>query len=90
MRLNWRRMRIVFVMVMNHSSIEHARSKESRSSGANPKAAWYIWRDKPNNWKSATGGSGWQYAREGNPYEIYRWILVNAAGDGPALRRASL
>jgi glycosidase len=63
-----RGMRIVFDMVMNHTSIEHPWFKESRSSRENPKADWYIWRDKPNNWQSITGGSGWHYASERGQY----------------------
>jgi oligo-1,6-glucosidase/alpha-glucosidase len=42
-----RGMRIVFDMVMNHTSIEHDWFKESRSSRDNPKADWYLWRDSP-------------------------------------------
>ena len=61
-------MRIVFDMVMNHTSIEHDWFKESQSSQNNPKANWYIWRDKPNNWKSMTGGSGWHFAKERGQY----------------------
>ena len=56
-------MRIVFDLVMNHTSIEHEWFKESRSSRTNPRADWYLWRDKPNNWKNMTGGSGWHYDR---------------------------
>ena len=63
-----RGMRIVFDMVMNHTSIEHAWFRESRSSRDNPKADWYLWRDQPNNWKSVTGGSGWHYAEERGQY----------------------
>jgi oligo-1,6-glucosidase/alpha-glucosidase len=63
-----RGMRIVFDMVMNHSSAEHPWFKESRASRNNPKADWYIWRDKPNNWQSMTGGSGWHYAKERGQY----------------------
>jgi alpha-glucosidase len=63
-----RGMRIVFDMVMNHTSSEHPWFKESRSSRDNPKATWYIWRDKPNNWHSLTGGSGWHYAAERGQY----------------------
>ena len=40
-----RGMRIVFDMVMNHTSEEHPWFKESRSSRNNPKADWYLWRD---------------------------------------------
>ncbi len=60
--------KIVFDMVMNHTSIEHAWFKESSSSRDNPKANWYIWRDQPNNWQSMTGGNGWHYSPERNQY----------------------
>ena len=76
-----RGMKIIFDMVMNHTSDQHAWFLESRSSRDNPKADWYIWRDPlpsplrrgvggevPNNWKSMTGGNGWHYAQERNQY----------------------
>ena len=63
-----RSMKIIFDMVMNHTSAEHPWFKESRSSRDNPKADWYIWRDRPNNWKSMTGGSGWHYAEKRDQY----------------------
>ncbi len=63
-----RSMKIIFDMVMNHTSKEHPWFRESRSSRDNPKADWYLWRDKPNNWQSMTGGSGWHYAQERGQY----------------------
>ena len=63
-----RGMKIVLDMVMNHTSAEHPWFIESRSSRNNSKADWYLWRDKPNNWKSMTGGSGWHYAKERDQY----------------------
>ncbi len=63
-----RGMRIVFDLVMNHTSSEHPWFQESRASRNNPKADWYIWRDKPNNWHSMIGGSGWHYAAERGQY----------------------
>ncbi len=63
-----RGMRIVFDMVMNHTSDQHPWFKESRSSRNNPKSDWYLWRDKPNNWLSVTGGSGWHFAPERGQY----------------------
>lgn len=63
-----RGMRVVFDMVMNHTSNEHPWFKESSTSRDNPKSDWYIWRDKPNNWQSMTGGSGWHYAPERGQY----------------------
>ncbi|HAA56001.1 MAG TPA: glucohydrolase [Myxococcales bacterium] len=62
-----RDMKIVFDMVLNHTSDQHGWFVESKSSRDNPKRDWYIWRDgkgkglPPNNWKSMTGGSGWTY-----------------------------
>ena len=63
-----RGMKIVFDMVMNHTSTEHPWFKESRSSRDNPKADWYLWLDKPNNWRSITGGRGWHYSEERGQY----------------------
>ncbi|MCB9191222.1 MAG: alpha-glucosidase [Flavobacteriales bacterium] len=64
-----RDMKIVFDLVMNHTSDEHAWFKESASSKDNPKADWYVWKDgkgkngrkPPNNWKATIGGSGWHW-----------------------------
>jgi alpha-glucosidase len=63
-----RGMRIVFDMVMNHTSDEHPWFKASASSRNNPKSDWYLWRDKPTNWKSAIGGPGWHYSKTRNQY----------------------
>ena len=49
----------------NHSAITHPWFTESRSSRANAKRDWYIWRDPgpdggpPNNWLSNFGGPAW-------------------------------
>lgn len=63
-----RKMRVIFDLVMNHTSIEHPWFRESRSSWDNPKSDWYIWRDgkdnnPPNNWHAIPGGSGWHYEK---------------------------
>ncbi len=64
-----RGMKIVFDMVMNHTSVEHPWFKEDiRSTVQNRATDKYIWADKPNNWKSMTGGSGWQYSPERKQY----------------------
>lgn len=63
-----RGMKIVFDMVMNHTSDEHPWFKESKSSRTNPKADWYIWTDKPNRWHSVIGGGGWHYCKERQQY----------------------
>lgn len=61
-----RGMKIVFDMILNHTSDQHPWFLESRSSRDNPKRDWYIWRDgrgrrPPNNWAAIPGGSGWEY-----------------------------
>ena len=66
-----RGMRIIFDLVINHSSNEHSWFQESRSSKTNPKRDWYFWRpgkiDKngkrhpPNNWRSHFSGSVWTW-----------------------------
>lgn len=64
-----RGMRIIFDLVMNHTSEQHAWFTESASSPTNSKADWYVWSDgkgrdgrrPPNNWKAMIGGSGWHW-----------------------------
>lgn len=65
-----RDMKIVFDMVLNHTSDEHPWFIESASSKDNPKRDWYVWHDgkgpgkPPNNWLSQVGGSGWHYSEK--------------------------
>jgi oligo-1,6-glucosidase/alpha-glucosidase len=59
-------MKIVFDLVLNHSSSEHPWFQESKKSKDNPKSDWYVWKDgkgddPPNNWHSALGMNGWTY-----------------------------
>lgn len=62
-----RDLRVVLDFVPNHTSDQHPWFLESRSSRASAKRDWYIWRDPapgggpPNNWRSAFGGSGWEW-----------------------------
>ncbi len=68
-----RGMRIIFDLVLNHTSIQHPWFQESRSSRDNPKRDWYIWQNgqgnrPPNNWLAIPGGSGWQYDTTTNQY----------------------
>lgn len=68
-----RGMRVLFDLVLNHTSIRHPWFQESRSNRENPKRDWYIWRDgrgrkPPNNWVAIPGGSAWHYDADTNQY----------------------
>ncbi|MQA03704.1 MAG: DUF3459 domain-containing protein [Streptosporangiales bacterium] len=73
-----RQLRIVFDLVLNHTSDQHPWFRESCRSRDNPKADWYIWRDgrgregrrPPNNWRSNLEvRSAWQWSgRRGQWY----------------------
>jgi oligo-1,6-glucosidase/alpha-glucosidase len=64
-----RGMKIVFDMVLNHTSDQHPWFLSSRSSRTSPERAHYLWREgrlpggkaPPNNWRSMLGGSGWHH-----------------------------
>ena len=68
-----REMRVLFDLVLNHTSIQHKWFLESRSSRKNPKRDWYIWRDgrgngPPNNWKAMPGCSAWHFDENTKQY----------------------
>lgn len=71
-----RDMKVVFDLVMNHTSDEHEWFRQSASSKDNPKADWYVWKDgrgkdghkPPNNWKATIGGSGWHWHEGRNQF----------------------
>ncbi|MBN2359666.1 MAG: DUF3459 domain-containing protein [Deltaproteobacteria bacterium] len=63
--LHDRGMKLILDFVPNHTSDQHPWFIESRSSRANPRRDWYLWRDPapdggpPNNWLGHFGGSAW-------------------------------
>lgn len=76
-----RGLRVMFDLVLNHSSDQHPWFVESRSSRDNPKADWYLWRDgrgrngrkPPNNWRSALEvRTAWQWGEERG-----QWFLAS-------------
>ena len=71
-----RGMRILFDLVVNHTSDEHPWFLESSSSRDNGKSDYYIWRDpvdghEPTNWASVFGGSAWEYVPARGQYYFH-------------------
>jgi alpha-glucosidase len=62
-----RGLRILLDFVPNHTSDQHPWFSAARSSRADPKRDWYLWRDgssdgsPPNNWHSQFGGAAWTW-----------------------------
>ncbi|ORY88476.1 maltase [Leucosporidium creatinivorum] len=66
-----RGLKVIFDLVINHTSDQHHWFKESRSSKDSPKRDWYHWaparydadgnRQPPCNWRGAFGGSVWEW-----------------------------
>jgi alpha-glucosidase len=75
-----RGLRLILDFVPNHTSNEHPWFIESRSSRANPKRDWYIWRDAgaegalPNNWLSRFGGPAWEWDGRTNQYYYHSFL----------------
>jgi oligo-1,6-glucosidase len=79
-----RDMKIIFDLVVNHTSDEHDWFKESRSSTTNPKRDWYIWRPAkydedgnrhpPNNWASFFGGPAWEWDDVTQEYYLHLFV----------------
>jgi alpha-glucosidase len=53
--------RVIVDWVPNHTSDRHPWFVDSRSSRTSQRRDWYVWRDRPNNWRAAFGGPAWTY-----------------------------
>lgn len=65
--------RVVFDLVINHTSDQHKWFEEAKKSVTNPYHDFYIWRKPvaghvPNNWVSLFGGSAWTYNQATDEY----------------------
>jgi alpha-glucosidase len=80
-----RGIKLIFDLVVNHTSDQHAWFKESRSSKTSPKRDWYIWkpakydangiRQPPNNWGSFFGGSAWEWDEATEEYYLHLFAV---------------
>jgi oligo-1,6-glucosidase len=76
-----RGMRIIFDLVINHSSNLHKFFQESRSSKDHPKRDWYFWRPAkydadgirhpPNNWRSHFTVPAWTWDENTEEYYLH-------------------
>ena len=76
-----RGMRIIFDLVINHSSNLHKWFQESRSSKTHPKRDWYVWkparidadgkRHPPNNWRSHFTVPAWTWDENTEEYYLH-------------------
>ncbi|KAF3014812.1 alpha-glucosidase mal12 [Neopestalotiopsis sp. 37M] len=76
-----RGMKLILDLVVNHTSMEHAWFKESRSSKTNPKRDWYIWkparynsqgeRIPPTNWRGYFACPTWTWDEETQEYYLH-------------------
>jgi alpha-glucosidase len=79
--LHRRDIRLILDFVPNHTSDQHAWFNESRSSRANPRRDWYVWRDAganggpPNNWLSRFGGSAWAWDEQTGQYYYHSFLV---------------
>src|SRR5882724_6102483 len=76
-----RGLKVLLDFVPNHTSDRHPWFVESRSSRANPKRDWYIWRDPapdggpPNNWIGAfLEGSAWTLDEASGRYYLHLFL----------------
>ncbi len=71
---------VIIDFVPNHSSDQHPWFRASRSSRADPKRDWYVWRDPkqdgspPNNWLANFGGSAWQWDDATGQYYLHSFL----------------
>ena len=75
-----RDLKLILDFVPNHSSNAHPWFQASRSSRANAKRDWYIWRDPsakggpPTNWLSEFGGSAWTLDTATGQYYYHAYL----------------
>lgn len=72
-----RGLRLIFDLVVNHTSDQHPWFVEAITDRTSPRRQWYHFRHSaspkrpPNNWKSAFGGSAWSYSADADAWYLH-------------------
>lgn len=84
-----RGLRIIMDIVVNHTSTEHEWFRKARKSRDNKYRDYYIWRSRPNNWRSKFGGNAWEYNAATGDYYLHLFDVTQADlnWENPELRR---
>lgn len=69
-----RGLKLILDFVPNHTSDQHPWFVESRASRKNAKRDWYLWRDRPNNWRSNFGGPAWTFDVKTGQYYYHAFL----------------
>ncbi|WP_313470009.1 alpha-amylase family glycosyl hydrolase, partial [Carnobacterium sp.] len=91
-----RDLKVIFDLVLNHTSIEHPWFQEALKGPENPHRNFYIWHDAqpngdlPNNWASIFGGSVWEKEPVGNQYyfHLFKKEMPDLNWDNPHVGKA--
>ncbi|WP_320130438.1 alpha-amylase family glycosyl hydrolase [uncultured Sphaerochaeta sp.] len=68
-------LKVIFDLVLNHTSDQHPWFLDSRSSKESQKKDYYIWSDSiPNNWYAAFGGKGWTFDSKRGQYYFHSFL----------------
>ncbi|GAA5971316.1 hypothetical protein JCM8115_000995 [Rhodotorula mucilaginosa] len=93
-------MKIMFDLVVNHCSDQHAWFKESRKDKTNSKRDWFYWkpakydadgvRHPPNNWRTCFGGSVWEWDETTEEYYLHYFTVEqpDLNWENPEVRQA--
>jgi alpha-glucosidase len=75
-----RGIRVIVDYIPNHTSDRHPWFAASRAARHNRTRDWYVWRDPapdggpPNNWRSAFGGSTWEWDEPTGQYYLHTFL----------------
>lgn len=70
-----RDLKVLLDFVPNHTSDQHPWFIESSAGRDSAKRDWYVWRDQPNNWRAAFGGSSaWTWHEGSQQYYLHFFL----------------